>query len=198
MSEDQLTLMKDLQSREAELRQTHLSPRRRAFVWGAALLGLIGALLIVVIQRDRDEQDLRALVETAARRHGLDPDLVEAVVYAESKGNAEAISRAEAYGLMQLKLATASEMAGRPLTRDELFDPRLNLDLGCRYLVWLSGRLEGDLRLVLMGYNAGIGNVRKWMRATQDVDRILEDHAFRETRSYVRKVLAYRETIKEE
>ncbi|MHC4451191.1 MAG: transglycosylase SLT domain-containing protein, partial [Planctomycetota bacterium] len=104
MDQDELTLMKDLQSRTAELRQHPVSRRRRVFVWVAAVLGLLGAIAILAIQRDHANQDLRGLIELAAERHGLDPDLIEAVVYAESKGNPEAVSRAQAYGLMQLQV----------------------------------------------------------------------------------------------
>jgi len=195
---DELSLMKDLQSRQAELRQSALSPRRRVLVWTAALLGLAGALAILVIQRNREEEDLRALIESAARRHNLDPDLVEAVVHAESGGRAEAVSRARAYGLMQLRIPTASEMAGREVTADELFDRARNLELGCKYLVWLGQRLGGDLRLVLMAYNAGYGNVRKWLKRTRDVDEVLDRHAFAETRVYVKKVFGFRRTLKAE
>jgi len=198
MHSDELSLMKDLQSRQVELQEAVVTPRRRLFVWVAALLGLVGALAILLIQRDREEKDLRVLIESAAARHGLDPDLVEAVVYAESKGRPDAVSKAQAYGLMQLQVPTASDMAGRAVTADELFDPALNLDLGCRYLVWLAKRLDGDLRLVLMGYNAGIQRVQAWQKKTRDVDEILEKHAFRETRDYVRKVLGFRATLKAE
>ncbi|MHC4409256.1 MAG: lytic transglycosylase domain-containing protein [Planctomycetota bacterium] len=198
MDQDELTLMKDLQSRTAELRQHPVSRRRRVFVWVAAVLGLLGAIAILAIQRDHANQDLRGLIELAAERHGLDPDLIEAVVYAESKGNPEAVSRAQAYGLMQLQVPTASDMAGRAVSADELLDSAFNLDLGCKYLVWLGKRLEGDLRLVLMAYNAGYGNVRKWLKATSDVDQVLEKHAFNETRAYVHKVLGFRKSIKSE
>lgn len=198
MDQDELTLMKDLQSRTAELQQHPVSRRRRVFVWVAAVLGLLGAIAILAIQRDHANQDLRGLIESAAERHGLDPDLIEAVVYAESKGNPEAVSKAQAYGLMQLQVPTASDMAGRAVSADELLDSALNLDLGCKYLVWLGKRLEGDLRLVLMAYNAGYGNVRKWLKTTSDVDQVLEKHAFNETRAYVHKVLGFHKSIKSE
>ncbi|MHC4940609.1 MAG: lytic transglycosylase domain-containing protein [Planctomycetota bacterium] len=198
MHQDELTLMKDLQSRQVEMQQHPLSPRRRAFVWAAAVLGLIGAIAILAIQRERANQDLRGLIESAAKRHGLDPDLVEAVVYAESKGNPEAVSKAQAYGLMQLQVPTATDMAGRPVSADDLLDSALNLDLGCKYLVWLGQRLEGDLKLVLMAYNAGYGNVKKWRKKSASTDEILEKHAFSETRAYVHKVLGFREAIKNE
>jgi len=95
-----------------------------------------------------------------------------------------------------LGVFTASDMAGRAVTADELFEPAFNLDLGCKYLVWLAKRLDGDLRLVLMSYNAGIQRVLTWQKKTRDVDEILARHAFDETRAYVEKVLGFRAALK--
>jgi soluble lytic murein transglycosylase len=198
---DDLSLLQDIQSRQVEMTQAVVTPRRRVFVWVGTIVALLGALLILLIQRDQQTGDLRALVVAAADRHGLDPDLVHAVVLAESRGNPRAYSRADAFGLMQLQIPTASEMSemagGEPVTREDLFKSATNLDLGCRYLVWLDKRFDGDLRLVLMAYNAGPGNVRKWQKQTKDVNVIVEKHAFAQTRAYVAKVLAYREALKE-
>lgn len=197
MSDDDLSLRQDNQSRQVEMTQSVVTPRRRVLVWVGSIFALLGALLILLIQRDQQTGDMRAQIEAAAERHGLDADLVQAVVHAESGGRPQAVSHADAFGLMQLRIPTASEMAGEPVTREQLFLPERNLDLGCRYLVWLGKRFKGDLRLVLMAYNAGPGNVRKWQKKTRNVDEILDKYAFAQTRAYVAKVLGYRETIKE-
>jgi len=202
MKQEELVVLQELQLRGLPEPERRWSRRRRVFVWTAALFGLVGAVLIVAIQRDRQADDLRVLIRSAASRHRLDPAFVEAVVIAESSGNPTAVSSAGAVGLMQLMIPTATEMAGRPrdepLSRDELFDSELNLDLGCRYLHYLGKLFHGDRKLVLMAYNAGQGRVRKWQRKTTDPDEMLRRFAPSETRAYVARVLEFWETIKAE
>ncbi|MEE8106799.1 MAG: lytic transglycosylase domain-containing protein [Planctomycetota bacterium] len=165
--------------------------RQRLYLYGT--LGVLLALSVAMLLYTRTQlgPDVHTLAVAAAKRHGLEPRLVTAVVRAESGGRVEARSKAGAFGLMQLTLPTASELAGRPLVAEDLFEPRLNLDLGCRYLRQLLDRYRGDLRLALMAYNAGPGSVAKWRKKTRDVDAILEQHAFGETRHYVRKVIGF-------
>ena len=172
-----------------------ISTRRRLWIWGLLVLALVGSVSILYLSRQRSLRDMRWLIGEAAARHGLERELVEAVVHAESSGNARAVSRAQAYGLMQLRVPTASDMAGRPVTQDELFDPRTNLDLGCRYLKTLLRMYHGDERMALMAYNAGMGNLDAWRleAGSGDPALILESYAFRQTRAYVRKVLATRD-----
>ena len=166
-----------------------LSRRRRALVRAGVVVAVVGLLLVLMLIQRRTAADLDRLIVRAAQRHRLAPALVRAVVQAESSGNPRAVSRAQAYGLMQLRIPTASEMAGRPVTIEELYDARTNLDLGCRYLRRMLQNYDGDLRLSLMAYNAGPGNVEKWLRKTRDVDQLLEKVAFAQTRAYVKKVL---------
>lgn len=111
----------------------------------------------------------------AARRHGLNPALVAAVVRAESAFDPRAVSRKGARGLMQLMPATGRRFG---LRRSELFDPAKNLDAGARYLAWLADRFEDDLARTLAAYNAGEGAV----------DRFGGVPPYRETRSYVRSI----------
>lgn len=202
MTQEDLAVLQDIQAQGLPVPQQPWTRRRRTLVWIATLLALGGALLIVAIQRDRQVDDLRGMIHAAAVEHGLDPAFVEAVVHAESRGNPRAVSRAGAVGLMQLMIPTATEMAGRPpespLSRDQLYDPEFNLKLGCRYLRKLGHQFKGDMRLVLMAYNAGQGNVRKWQRKTSDIDRMLDQYAPGETQAYVARVLEYWETIKAE
>lgn len=166
-------------------------------VWGGLAFSVAGVGAILWIQRLRAEEDLRAMIRPVARRYGLDPALVEAVVRVESGGRPRAVSAKGACGLMQLRPSTASELAGRPVAADDLFDAALNLDLGCRYLRQLVRRYDGDVRLALMAYNAGMGNVDKWLQAEPDPDAALERQAFPVTRAYVRKVEAFRRALAE-
>jgi soluble lytic murein transglycosylase-like protein len=165
--------------------------RRRLLIWGGVAVAFLGSILILYLARREKEADLLRLVGIAARAQGLDTALVAGVVHAESKGNPTAVSRAQAYGLMQLRIATASEMAGRSVTVEELFDPVFNLELGCRYLRRMLDRFDDDVLLALMAYNAGPGRVDRWLSQERDPIAILRRHAFGETRAYVRKVLRY-------
>jgi hypothetical protein len=112
----------------------------------------------------------------AAREHKVDPALIAAVIRAESNGVPNAVSRKGARGLMQLMPATARRLGvKRP------FDPRENIRGGAAYLAELAARF-GEMRadLVLAAYNAG----------ERAVDEYKGVPPYRETREYVRKVLA--------
>jgi soluble lytic murein transglycosylase-like protein len=162
---------------------------RRPLIWGGLLFSLLGSIAILVLAHRRAMEELLPDIVMAAARHRLDSDLVAAVVEAESGGNPTAVSRAQAYGLMQVRIPTARDMAGRDVTIEELFDPEVNLDLGCRYLRRMLDRYGNDVRLALMAYNAGPGNVDKWLADEPDAARVLRHKAFGETRAYVLKVL---------
>ncbi|MCM2316710.1 MAG: lytic transglycosylase domain-containing protein, partial [Thermoanaerobaculia bacterium] len=144
----------------------------------------------------------RELLERASKSRGLDPDLVMGLVLQESSGDASAGSRAGAVGLMQLMPATAAEVsrkAGISFREERLTDAELNVELGTRYLRELLGIMKGDEVLALAGYNAGIGNVQRWLRAQRGApeDEWLESIPYSETRGYVKRVLYYRSVYRE-
>jgi soluble lytic murein transglycosylase-like protein len=116
----------------------------------------------------------REIAVTAAR-HGVDPRLVEAVVRIESGGQPQAVSPKGARGLMQLMPSRAAALGV-----SDAFDPAANLDGGVRHLRDLLARYRGDLSLTLAAYNAGEEAVRLHGGVPP----------YRETRDYVRKVLA--------
>jgi len=118
--------------------------------------------------------DLRELAAAAARRHGLDPELVRAVVSVESGFRAEAVSPKGAQGLMQLMPKTAESLGVA-----NAFDPAQNLDGGARLLGQLLTLYGGDLTRALAAYNAGEGAVQRHGGVPP----------FRETRAYVKRVL---------
>jgi soluble lytic murein transglycosylase-like protein len=97
------------------------------------------------------------LVQEAAEYHGVDPDLVRAVVRTESAFDPTAVSTAGAQGLMQLMPALSDELGVK-----DPFDPRENVFAGVRYLRALLDQHEGDEALALASYNAGPGTVMRY------------------------------------
>lgn len=110
--------------------------------------------------------ELEQMIEQEARSQAVSPDLIRAVVQAESGGSPTAVSGAGAIGLMQLMPDTARQLGVDPK------DPRQNLRGGVKYLNQMAGKF-GDLDLALAAYNAGPGAVKKYggvppYRETQD------------------------------
>ncbi len=131
-----------------------------------------------------------------AERQGVDPLLVVALIRQESYFDPEAVSPANAQGLMQLLPATArSEAAalGWPDAKaGRLDDPKVNMALGIRHLSALLRRWEGDLIKALAAYNGGAAAVEKWQAryGHLEPDEFVESLTYRETRDYVKRVLA--------
>lgn len=101
-------------------------------------------------------QSFDGIVEDAARRYGVDPALIRAVIQAESAGDPSAVSPAGAQGLMQLMPETARELGVT-----DPFDPEQNIMAGTRYLRMLLDRYGGDVRLALEAYNRGMGSLER-------------------------------------
>jgi len=116
---------------------------------------------------------LEDLIDQAAARHHVDPQLVEAIVQVESQGNPHALSSKGAQGLMQLIPATSERLGV-----EDPYDPRQNVEGGVSYLRYLLDRFGGDVTLALAGYNAGENSVI----SNGGVPPI------KETQDYVRKV----------
>lgn len=130
----------------------------------------------------------RDLIEQEAERYGLDPLLVVAVIRTESGFSPTARSRVGARGLMQLMPTTAEWVARKASIRsysaERIEEPAINVRLGCWYLSYLDRQFPGELDAVLAAYNAGQGNVARWRRHPDAIER-----AFPETRQYVKRGL---------
>jgi soluble lytic murein transglycosylase len=104
-------------------------------------------------------------VRVHAREHDLDPALLAAVIYQESKFQPAAQSPSGAIGLMQLTPTTAKGIAirtgGHAFRTSDLYDPEINIRYGTWYLANLFEKYHSE-RLVLAAYNAGQGNVDRW------------------------------------
>jgi soluble lytic murein transglycosylase-like protein len=119
-------------------------------------------------------------IRAAAGKYGLAPQLLRAVMAAESNFDPAAVSLKGATGLMQLMPATARDMYV-----DDIFDPAQNIEGGARYLRLLLDRFDGHLEQVLAAYNAGPSRVLRHGGAIPPIP---------ETQAYVGKVLALYES----
>jgi len=122
----------------------------------------------------RSPEEFAELINSTARRHGIHPEFVQAVIDVESAFDPNAISKKGAQGLMQLMPATAERFGV-----SNAFNPAQNIDGGTRYLRYLLDLFGGDMRLALAAYNAGENAVLK-------VNGV---PPYRETRNYVARVL---------
>lgn len=164
-----------------------------------ALLALI-ALMAAIVSRIQHAEpgtglplsDAAVIREQAADKH-LDPALIAAVIYAETKFEPRT-SSAGALGLMQIEPATAAFIARRSggvrFTTDDLATPKINVAYGSWYLRYLLDHYEGDQMLAVAAYNAGLANVDGWVTRARGEGRSLEigDIPFPETRAYVERV----------
>lgn len=165
--------------------------RRVVAVLLVSVLGLaaVGAWVVTTepdwYQRVRYPLRYETIVRAHAKNYDLSPTLLAAVIYAESKFEADARSDAGAVGLMQLLPETARGIAlrtgGNGFVDSDLLNPEINVRYGSWYLRHLLDRYH-DVRTALAAYHAGQGNVDAWRRRGVGVQ-------FPETRSYVKKVL---------
>ena len=119
------------------------------------------------------DRNLDLIIMRAGEREGVDPRLVHAVIWQESKYKNDAVSHVGAQGLMQLMPATAKRFGC-----DDSNDAESNVNAGVKYLRVLLKRFDGDVTLALAGYNAGEGNVDKYEGVPP----------FGETQNYVRVI----------
>jgi len=121
-----------------------------------------------------DREAIGNTINRISQKYNLKPELIHAVVKAESNFNPEAVSKAGAKGLMQLVDTTAADMGVK-----NVFDPEENIEGGAKYLRKLLDDF-GDLKLALAAYNAGPGTVARYGGVPP----------YRETQDYVKNILA--------
>lgn len=161
-------------------------------------LMMIGALIALyyspMIQKKLYPIHQAEYVYGYAEQFGLDPYLVAAVIKVESKFRIDAESGSGARGLMQVMPETAKWVAEQlevDFRSEMLFDSQYNIMIGCWYLSDLMDKFDNDLIISLAAYNAGRGNVRKWLqeKVWDGTESNLSQIPFPETRNYVKKVL---------
>jgi soluble lytic murein transglycosylase len=164
--------------------------KRLGWALAIVVVALAGVALYVVetkpawYQRVRYPLHYSAIVRRRARAENIDPALLAAVIYAESKFRPTAVSSSGAIGLMQLTPSTAEAIAlrtgGTTFRVSDLMNPAINIRYGTWYLRDLLDKYR-SVPLVLAAYNAGQGNVDRWRRAGEGIQ-------FPETRAYVQRV----------
>ena len=120
------------------------------------------------------DHQIDLIILHAAEQSGVDPRLLHAVIWQESRYNQSAVSHVGAQGLMQLMPATAKRFGC-----DDLGDAESNVEAGTKYLRWLLNHFSGDVTLALAGYNAGEGAVAKYNGVPP----------YSETQKYVRNII---------
>jgi len=132
------------------------------------------------------------MIERAVPKNSHIPDdyFILAVIREESRYNTRARSYQGAVGLMQLLPVTASWIAGKDVSEEDLVDPAENITIGVQYLNYLFSRFD-TLPQVLAAYNGGPNNVKRWLsrQASSDIDIFTEEIPFPETRNFVKKVI---------
>jgi soluble lytic murein transglycosylase len=134
------------------------------------------------------------LIKLWAARRNLDAYLVAGLIRQESAFNPRAKSTANAYGLMQLLIPTARQMARKysistEVTEESLYDPALNIELGTAYMREMFDKF-GRIEYAAAAYNAGPGRIPQWRSALpSQIDEFVEAIPFAETRGYVQGVV---------
>jgi len=181
--------------------QRRTTRRRRAF--GLLCVLVVGAVAVIAVSGRADDAmrsitlplEHQDIIREQADAKGLDPALIAAVIYRETHFRPRT-SSAGAEGLMQLTPDTAKFIAGKSggtaFTVEDLATPKVNIAYGAWYLRYVMQRYDGNARKALAAYNAGEGNVDKWVAAAAAAghDFGLDDIPFPETRAYVENVLA--------
>jgi len=173
--------------------------RRALGAWVAFVVVLTCGVIVVSLLHEKQSNlglplsDASIIRQQATAKH-LDPALIAAVIYAETKFEPRT-SSAGAEGLMQILPATAYYVAhlsgGIRFTASDLATPAVNLAYGSYYLRYLLDHYEGDEMLAVAAYNAGLTNVDEWVKQARAEGSHLSESSipFPETREYVHRVL---------
>lgn len=173
----------------------------RNLILGVVLFAVVLAVALAVlrahdaVEKARYPVKYEQEIRLCAQEYALEPAYVAAVILAESSYNPEAVSSADARGLMQLLPSTAEWIAGKlgeSYSEDSLFQPETNIRYGCWYLHFLLERYGGDKRCASAAYHAGQGRVDQWLQDPQYSrdGRTLTTIASATTNTYVDRVLS--------
>jgi soluble lytic murein transglycosylase len=183
--------------------------RRKLAIGSAVLVGAVAALLIA--GRGQLEDAVREItlplrhddiIRQQARDKNLDPALIAAVIYEESRFR-DQTSHAGAKGLMQVTPETARFIARRSggidFVESDLSTPQVNISYGSYFLRYLIDRYQGDETLAIAAYNAGETHLNRWIEQAGGLEEfdVPDDIRFEETREYVENVRDSREQYRD-
>ena len=168
----------------------------RVVYWNG--VALLFALMLTAAAGVRRFHLLDKLIVESSRQHNVDPRLVSAVVWKESRYDPNSMGKAGEIGLMQVTEGALQDWAevhptDDVVSKEELFRPALNLEVGTWYLArslnyWSSHR--DPLPYALAEYNAGRGNVQRWIASSEnDQGPFLDQIGYPTTKRYVRDIL---------
>jgi soluble lytic murein transglycosylase len=176
--------------------------RRWSLVVVALLVGAVCALIVSGVGREAVREITLPLhhddiIRQQAADKELDPAMIAAIIYEESRFR-DQTSDAGARGLMQITPETADGIAkhsgGTRFEQSDLSDPQINISYGAYYLRRLLDHYGGNETLAIAAYNAGLGNVDRWVAEAGGPEQFnhAEDIPFPETRAYVENVMERR------
>jgi len=172
------------------MNQIQYNPRVRFVYIVSALVLFVTTLSLVTKPVMRAVYPLKfdSSIKKHATNYNLDEHLVMALICTESRFDEDAVSHKNAKGLMQLRDDTAKwcmeefGISGGTDSND------LNINIGCAYLRYLIDKYKGNIHTALAAYNAGEGNVSKWLKSQGDDTVVLCAIPFDETENYVEKI----------
>nr|WP_297349602.1 lytic transglycosylase domain-containing protein [uncultured Glaciecola sp.] len=130
-----------------------------------------------------------------ALRNEIEPEWAFAIARRESSFMSDAVSSAKAFGLMQILPSTARYLEKRSVSDRSLMNPNTNAKLGNKYLRYLMDKVDNNMVLATASYNAGWSRVKSWLPISETIgaDLWVETIPYRETRNYVKAVMAYKQ-----
>lgn len=138
--------------------------------------------------------EYKSFIYANCKKYNIEPALIYSMIKTESHFNPKATSNKGAKGLMQITDQTAQwvalELGIDNFETELIYSPDINIDIGCWYINKLINQFDGDITLALAAYNAGSGNVSKWLDNKQysSDGKTLKEIPFKETREYINKI----------
>jgi len=167
----------------------------------AIFLGIIVVVLMIVLSLVKTfvfPLKHFDIIKKESAKNNIDPYLVLAIIKTESGFDKNVTSVKQAKGLMQIMDSTAKEMnqgENLDLTKVSIYNEDINIKLGTKYLSTLIKRYNGNYYLAVASYNAGMGNVDKWLEeglVPSNLDDIVNNNIpSKETKNYLKKVINY-------